>query len=68
MIASEDAHAYNRDGNRTLLRQEKLSLAVAGEIVNANGGKSIWAVLSSQFSVLSSQFSVLSSQFSVLGA
>jgi hypothetical protein len=46
-----------------LLRQEKLSLAVAGEIVNANGGKSIWSVLSSQFSVLSSQFSVLSSEF-----
>jgi hypothetical protein len=42
VIASKDAYTHNGDGNRIVLRQEKLSLAVAGEIVNAIGGKSIW--------------------------
>lgn len=44
MIASEDAHAYDGDGDRIVRWQEKFPLASCRqEIVNGNGRKSIWA-------------------------
>jgi hypothetical protein len=43
MVASENAHAHDGDGDRTLRWQEKFSMAgCRKQIVNGIPGKSIW--------------------------
>jgi hypothetical protein len=58
MVASENAHAHDGDGDRTLRLQEKFSMAGSRkQIVNGLPGKSIWiSVFSGDSIALMNQF------------